>query len=36
MPVDLALSCIVPAALVAVLPWAIARRYPDESILARK
>jgi len=34
--VDLALSCAVPAALVALLLWSIARRYADEAVLAGK
>ena len=33
---DLALSCAVPAALAALLVWAIARRYEDEAVLAGK
>ena len=33
---DLALSWAVPAALAALLLWAIARRYEDEAVLAGK
>lgn len=33
-PLDLALSCVVPALLVAILLWAIARRYSNESMFA--
>jgi ABC-type Na+ efflux pump permease subunit len=35
-PLDLALSCVVPGVLVAILLWAIARRYSDEAVLAGK
>ncbi|MBK7334484.1 MAG: ABC transporter permease [Betaproteobacteria bacterium] len=35
-PLDLALSCVVPGVLVALLLWAIARRYSDEAVLAGK
>ena len=35
-PLDLALSCAVPAVLVVILLWAIARRYSDEAVLAGK
>ncbi len=35
-PGDLALSCVLPILLVALLLWAIARRYANEAVLAGK
>jgi ABC-type Na+ efflux pump permease subunit len=35
-PADLALSYVVPAVLVVLALWAVARRYSNESILAGK